>query len=93
MATRAELFRYAAERAGAKREKKPHPAPRPTRGSARSESAHAERKAAYLLEDASGRPSRKSSRKASNRQRNDAKFQAKRRLAEVRPRPPAAGHR
>jgi len=92
VATKTELFRYRAERAGPKRA--PHVAhpPRPTDGSARSESAHAERKAAYLLEDAAGRPSRKSSRGGSNRQRTDAKSQAQHRLAEVRPRPPAPPH-
>ena len=92
MATRAELFRYEMERSGKKQAK--HVAPHAARaatGSARSESAHAGRKAAYGLEDAAGRPSRKSSRGASNRQRTDAKSQALRRIAEVRPRPPPAG--
>lgn len=92
MATKAELFRYAVERSGLKRAPRPHPAPRPAAGSARSESRHADRKAAYLLEDAAGRPSRKSSRRASNRQRTDAKSQALRRIAEVRPRAPRPGH-
>jgi hypothetical protein len=93
MATRAEQFRYEAERAGPKRPKRvPHPA-RATAGSARSESAHAERKASYTLEDSAGRPSRKSSRKASNHQRTDTKTQALQRIAEVRPRPPRPGRR
>lgn len=92
MATKAELFRYAVERSGPKRSPQPHPAPRPVAGSARSESHHADRKAAYLLEDAAGRPSRKSSRKGSNRQRTDAKSQALQRIAEVRPRAPRPGH-
>jgi len=88
MATKAELFRYRAERSGPKRAPQVvHPA-RPAGGSARSESAHAERKAAYTLEDSAGRPSRKSSRKASHHLRTDAKSQALRRLAEVRPRAP-----
>ncbi len=89
MATKAELFRYRAERSGPKRVPLVVHAARPTTGSARSESAHAGRKAAYLLEDAAGRPSRKSSRKGSNRQRTDGKTQAQQRIAEVRPRPPA----
>jgi hypothetical protein len=90
MATRAEQFRYDAERTGVKQPKHVRQAPRSAGGSARSESAHAGRKATYLLEDAVGRPSRKSSRKASNRQRTDTKSQALRRIAEVRARPPPA---
>ena len=88
MATRAEWFRYADERSGPKRVKQARHQARPAAGSARSESAHADRKASYTLEDSAGRPSRKSSRKASHRQRTDAKSQALRRLAEVRPRTP-----
>jgi hypothetical protein len=88
MATKAEWFRYVDERTGPKLAKRaPHQA-RPAAGSARSESAHAGRKAAYTLEDAVGRPSRKSSRKASHHLRTDSKSQALRRLAEVRPRAP-----
>lgn len=93
MATRAEQFRYDAERAGPKRPKQAWPRSRPGAGSARSESAHAERKATYTLEDSATRPSRKSSRKASHHQRTDAKSQALRRLAEVRPRAPRPGGR
>lgn len=93
MATKAELFRYAAERAGPKLTKQEWHQPRPAAGSGRSESAHAERKATYTLEDSAGRPSRKSSRKASHHQRTDAKSQALRRLAEVRPRAPRPGGR
>jgi hypothetical protein len=88
MATRAELFRYQAERSGPKRPPRVTQQARAASGSARSESAHAERKAAYTLEDSAGRPSRKSSRKASHHLRTDAKSQALRRLAEVRPRAP-----
>lgn len=88
MATRAELFRYQAERSGPKRPPHVNHPARAATGSARSESAHAERKAAYTLEDSAGRPSRKSSRKASHHLRTDAKSQALRRLAEVRPRAP-----
>jgi hypothetical protein len=93
MATKAELFRYAAERAGPKLPKRKPQHARPAAGSARSESAHAERKATYALEDSAGRPSRMSSRKASHHQRTDAKSQALRRLAEVRPRAPRPGGR
>lgn len=93
MATRAEIFRALQERAGPKREKRVQPGQRPVAGSARSESGHAGRKATYLLEDTAGRPSRKSSRKASNRQRTDGQFQAKRLVAEVRPHAPASSHR
>jgi hypothetical protein len=93
MATRAEIFRYDLERSGPKRTKKARHQSRPEAGSARSESAHADRKAAYTLEDSAGRPSRKSSRKASHHLRTDAKSQALRRIAEVRPRAPRPGIR
>jgi hypothetical protein len=93
MATRAEWFRYADERSGPKLPRRqPHRA-RPAAGNGRSESAHAARKATYALEDSAGRPSRVSSRKASHHQRTDAKSQALRRLAEVRPRTPRPGGR
>lgn len=93
MATKAELFRYRLERSGPKRQPREEVRPRPGAGEGRSESAHADRKAVYALEDAAGRPSRKSSRKGSHHQRTDAKSQALRRLAEVRPRPPVQAHR
>lgn len=93
MATKAELFRYRAERSGPKRAPFVAHQARPEAGSARSESAHADRKAAYALEDSAGRPSRKSSRKGSHHLRTDAKSQALRRLAEVRPRAPRPGGR
>ncbi len=99
MATKAEWFRYWKERSGAKEEKR---APRPrTRASAASrngaspadgrhpaarESAAAGKKAAYALEDSSARPSRKSTRKASNRQKTDTKMRVLRRTARSRPR-------
>jgi hypothetical protein len=101
MATKSDLFRYEAERAGVKRAKKPRP---PARNSpvdtslpgvsatdrrvgggssgTRNLSARAGRKAVYALEDsATGRPSRKSTRRAANRQKNDQSFRAKRRNA------------
>ncbi len=90
MATKAERFRYDAERAGAKRPKK---APRPHgRGDGTGESAHnvsarAQKKAVYVLETAPGaRPSRKSSRKSADRQKTDTQYRMKRAAGEARPR-------
>jgi hypothetical protein len=93
VATKAELFRYAEERSGPKLPKRAWHQARPAAGRGRSESAHAGRKATYTLEDSAGRPSRKSSRGASHHMRTDAKSQALRRLAEVRPRAPRPGGR
>ncbi len=90
MATRSELFRYEVERSGPK---KPKQAARP-RGRADGASAtvthnassRAAKHAAYALEPArGGRPSRKSSRKAANRQKTDVQFRMKRKTSEVRP--------
>ncbi|HVP66629.1 MAG TPA: hypothetical protein VMT17_05145 [Anaeromyxobacteraceae bacterium] len=88
MATKAEWFRYHAERSGPKKpkqEKKSRPEPKP------HNLAKKDKKALYAFEDhAPGtRPSRKSSRKASNRQKTDAKFRMTRASKEVVPRPPA----
>ena len=90
MATKAEWFRYHEERSGPKRPKqkkkaapaKPH-----------NVSDRAARKALYALEDRppGQRPSRKSSRKASNRQKTDAQFRMKRGAAESRPRSTTRG--
>jgi len=87
--TRAELYRYLAERSGPKRspsEKEhqrnptlrvgPHP---------RNLSARAGKKAQFALEASAGRPSRKSTRKAANRQKNDIQFRMRRRASESRP--------
>ena len=90
MATRAEQFRYDAERAGPKRTAQPRRAKRPRAGETRVESGHAARKASYQLEDSAGRPSRKSSRKAANRQKTDVQFRLKRQVAETRPHAPGA---
>ena len=96
MATRAELFRYQAERAGPKLPKTP---PRRRRDAAvdtalpgvsasdrRSTKGHpsasAAKKAAYELE-AGG--SRKSTRGSANRTKTDAQMRVKRRMAESRP--------
>lgn len=80
MATKAEEFRYWQERSGPKRAKQVAAMPRDGR-----ESLHAGRKAAYVLEDSAGKPSRLSTRKASNRQKTDSQTRAKRWTAEVRP--------
>ena len=100
MATKAERFRYSTERAGPKKPK-PAPRPRRDvpvdtslpgvsatdrkAGIPRKESLRAGTKAAYLLERTDGRRSRKSTRKAANRQRTDAQMRTKRRTAAVRP--------
>ena len=89
MATRAELFRYALERAGPK---KPKAVMRPRgradgaqEGTKHNRSERAGKHAIYALEATSGgRPSRKSSRKGANRQKNDVQFRLKRNTAEVR---------
>jgi hypothetical protein len=90
MATKAELFRYNSERAGPK---KPRGAKRPTVAAALAAKTLAEphnlskrsgKKALYALEESVGRPSRKSSRKSSNRQKTDAQFRMKREVSEVR---------
>ncbi len=98
MATKAEEFRYWTERSGPKKPKSP---PRPRRDvpvdtaqpgvsatdrrAGRKESLHAAKKAAYVLEDSKGRPSRRSTRKSSNRQKTDSQMRAKRRTQEVNP--------
>ncbi len=90
MATKAELFRYSAERAGPK---KPVKARKPTLAAAlaakpptepHNASTRSARKALFALEDSAGRPSRKSTRKSSNRQKTDAQFRMKRGVSEVR---------
>jgi hypothetical protein len=88
MATKAEWFRYNTERAGPKKPKqvkKVNPGPKPHNLSGKDQ------KALYAFEDhAPGtRPSRKSTRKASNRQKTDAKFRLTRARSEVVPRKPA----
>jgi len=83
--TKAELFRYIAERSGLKRTAAPRTAPAtaavpPHR---HNESDRAARKAQYALEDSAGRPSRKSTRKSSNRQKNDVRFRMQRQTREA----------
>ena len=101
MATKSEWFRYWKERSGPKQDKKPSRPRRVTkkgagakpgasaadrRAPAARESAAAGKKAPYVLEDSSARPSRKSTRKASNRQKTDTKMRELRRTAQSRPR-------
>jgi hypothetical protein len=77
VATKAERFKAAAERSGAKRAKKP---PKHERDKGRvpnqashNESERAARKSSYEMEFATtARPSRKSTRKSSNRQKPDS---------------------
>ncbi len=91
MATKAQWYRYNTERAE-KQPKRPVKARRPAEqatglAAPRNESRHAGRKAVYALEDAprGSRPSRKSTRASSNRQKNDAQFRMKREMSEARP--------
>lgn len=101
MATKAEEFRYWTERSGPKKPKSAPRRRRDggvdtsklgvsatDRRPARGEpSARTGKKAAYALERSTAKPSRRSTRKAGNRQRTDTQMQAKSRVAEVRPRP------
>lgn len=89
MATKAEWFRYHAERAGPK---KATQAPKARPGPKAHNLSTKDSKALYAYEDfAPGtRPSRKSSRKASNRQKTDAKFRLTRAKKEAAPRKPPA---
>jgi hypothetical protein len=85
MATRAEWFRYQQERSGPKKVKSEPRVPRDGVPASHNLSERAGRKASYALEDSPGaRPSRKSTRKASNRQKTDAQFRMKRATAEAR---------
>jgi hypothetical protein len=100
MATKAEQFRYWTERSGPKKPKSPPRARRDSEvdtslagvtatdrkaGVPRKSSVRAGKKAAYALETSARKPSRKSSRKAGNRQRTDTKMVAKSRTERVRP--------
>ncbi len=101
MATKAEEFRYWTERSGPNKPKSAPRRRRDAgvdtskagvsatdRRAGRGEpSARTGKKAAYALErSATAKPSRRSTRKAGNRQRTDTQMQAKSRVAEVRPR-------
>lgn len=93
MATKAEEFRYWAERSNPKKAKRPPP-PRRDVGvdtskpgvsatdrkvGPRKPSLRVAKKAAYALEQGAGRPSRRSTRKATNRQRTDSQMRVKQR--------------
>jgi hypothetical protein len=92
MATKAEWYRYNSERSGPKRLKQLKKKAGPDEPKAHNVSGKADRKAQYVLEDhAPGtRPSRKSSRKSSNRQKTDVQFRMKRERAEGQPTADAA---
>ncbi len=81
MATKAEWFRYNQQRSGPKR---PKQAKKAAPDKPHNVSVKAAKKALYALEDspAGKRPSRKSSRKASNRQKTDAQFRMRRQTGE-----------
>lgn len=79
MATKAEWFRYEQERSGKKLP------PREWHEQKAHEPVRAGKKALYALEDSVGRPSRKTTRKASNRAKTDVQMRMKRKTAEVRP--------
>ena len=87
MATKAEWFRYNSERSGPKKLKQLKKKAGPAEPKVHNLSGKADRKAQYVLEDhAPGtRPSRKTSRKASNRQKTDVQFRMKREKTEGQP--------
>lgn len=101
MSTKAEEFRYWRERSGAKKPKAapkarktapagaalPGVSGRTPQAAAPRKSVRAGKKALYALEVVAPgtRPSRKSTRKATNRQRTDAQMRVKLRTQEVRP--------
>jgi hypothetical protein len=99
MATKAEEFRYWQERSGPKKPKNPKPRRRDDpvdtskpgvsasdrRAGPRKPSPAAGRKAVFALEQSAARPSRMSTRKATNRQRTDTKMREKARTSAVRP--------
>ncbi|HEU4382280.1 MAG TPA: hypothetical protein VFR85_02160 [Anaeromyxobacteraceae bacterium] len=87
MATKAEWYRYLAERSGPKKLKQLKKKAGPDEPKPHNLSKKADRKAQYVLEDhAPGtRPSRKTSRKASNRQKTDVQFRMKREKTEGQP--------
>jgi hypothetical protein len=100
MTTKAEEFRYWQQRSGPKKPKgaprqrrdvpvdtsQPGVSATDRRPSSRKPSARAGRKAVFALEESAGRPSRKSTRKAANRQKTDVQWRLKRRTGEARPR-------
>jgi hypothetical protein len=105
MATKAEEFRYWQQRSGPKKPKRAPRDRRAAsvdtslagvsatdrRAGPRKPSARAGRKAVFALEESATRPSRKSTRKAANRQKTDVQARLKRRTSEARPRPGPRG--
>jgi hypothetical protein len=99
MATKAEEFRYWQQRSGPKQAKRAPPPRRDVpvdtakpgvsatdrRAGPRKPSGRAGKKAVFAFEPSTARPSRKSTRKAANRQKTDVQARLKRRAAEVRP--------
>jgi len=81
--TRAEMFRYLAERSGLKRKKQPGPKTSAARRAGTPHNAAAAKNALYALEPTSGRASRKSTRKSANRQKTDTQFRMKRQVKEM----------
>jgi hypothetical protein len=84
MTTKAELFRWLAERPSWRPGPRPAPAeeaPPPLRP---ARPPRAGRKATYALETGGGRRSRKSTRRSANRQKTDVQFRMKRRVGEAR---------
>ena len=99
MSTKAERFRYEIERSGPKKPKSP-PRPRrdapvdtaqpgvsatQRRAAPRKESPRVAKKAGYAFELTAGKPTRKSTRKSANRQRNDSQMRVKQRTTEGQP--------
>lgn len=82
--TRAEMFRYLAERSGLKRVKQPRPERSEVHRAEAShnEAARAGKNALYALEASRGKASRKSTRKSANRQKTDAQFRMRRQVYE-----------
>jgi hypothetical protein len=99
MATKAEEFRYWQQRSGPKQPKhapkarrdapvdtsRPGVSATDRRAAPHKPSLRAGKKAVFAFEAAQGRPSRKSTRKAANRQKTDVQARFKRRVGEVRP--------
>jgi hypothetical protein len=105
MATKAEEFRYWQQRSGPKKQKRARSDRRDTsvdtsrpgvsatdrRPGPRKPSVRAGKKAVFALEESAARPSRKSTRKAANRQKTDVQARFKRRTGEIQPKPGPRG--
>jgi hypothetical protein len=91
MATRAEQFRSNQQRANGGKAKR-RSAKKPKKSQWSHESKHAGRKAAYVLEDKApgARPSRRSTRKSSNRAKSDHLFDTLEGVAKTAPEPRAS---